>query len=191
MNKHHSNRPSMAMVATSVAVVGLLVASGITFFYSSRYVTTAVISDDVKKLAAIFQKIDETCGIMDFDAPKSTINFLNVKSFVGSEVGSVNLRYPDKWEGPYLSDNLTVQGTEYMIVRTKKGAFVVPGDGVKLPNRMVMGKDIVLDENSDIQAMMNDPQSLMHNGQPLAAKIGGTIAPSGDIAMEVDAMDGE
>ena len=64
-----------------------------------------------------------------------------VKSFEGSEVGSLNLAYPKKWQGPYLGDNPTFQGKAYQIIRTKNGYFVTPGDGIMLPNGLVIGRD--------------------------------------------------
>ena len=60
-------------------------------------------------------------SIYGFDYQKNPINFLNIKSFEGSEVTSMNLTFPDQWEGPYLSDNPTIQQKDYLIVKTKKG----------------------------------------------------------------------
>ncbi len=179
---------SLTVVATGGVIVALLAASVVSFFYSSRFVTSTVIADDVKKIAGILNRINESCVIMSIDAPKSTVNFLNVKAFAGSEVGSINLTHPEKWEGPYLQDNLSVQGIEYVLVRTKKGSFVVPGDGVKLPNRAVIGKDIIIVDHTDIEALMNDPKKLSFKGQPLAAKIG-VASSSGDLSPEIAAME--
>ncbi len=80
----------------------------------------------------------------------------------------MNLIYPNKWEGPYLEDNPTIQAIEYQVVRTKKGYFITPGDNVRLPNGKIVGKDIKLDEGVDITAMMNDENMLMFKGESLA-----------------------
>ena len=83
----------------------------------------------------------------------------------------MNLAYPEKWHGPYLERNPSVQGIEYQVVYTRKGYFITPGQGVKLPNGKIIGKDIILDENADIELMMHDDQALSYRGQPLAAQI--------------------
>jgi hypothetical protein len=141
------------------------------FFFESRVDTITVITRDLDRLTKIFETIDNTCGIMGFDQQKSVINFLNTVSFVGSEVGSVNLRYPKKWKGPYLADNPTIQGKEYQVVRTVKGHFITPGDGVKLPSGKVIGKDIKLDEHADIALMMHQNDVLLFNNKSLAASL--------------------
>ncbi len=141
------------------------------FMYRSKAVTGNVIADDVKRLATIFEDIHKQCRIMSFDYQQNPINFLNVKTFTGSEVGPMNLSYADKWQGPYMEDNPTVQGKEYMVVRTKKGYFITPGKDVKLPNGLEVGKDIILNEDADIEAMMRNPQKLLFKNRPLAARL--------------------
>lgn len=154
-------------VGTGFAVMlGMTIFS---FMYRSKSVTGNVIADDVQKLAVIFEDIDKQCGIISFDYQQNPINFLNVATFTSSEVGPMNLSYADKWQGPYVDDNPAVQGKEYMVVRTRKGHFITPGNGVKLPNGMVIGTDIILNESADIQAMMRNPQKLLFKNRPLAA----------------------
>ena len=53
----------------------------------------------------------------------------------------------------------------------QNGYFITPGDGVRLPNGKVVGKDIVLDKKADIAAMARDEQALMFQGKPLAHKL--------------------
>lgn len=136
-----------------------------------------IIAKDVSELASILERIDKECKILSFDYQKNRINFLNVKTFVGSEVGSLNLAYPNKWQGPYLDDNPTYQEKEYLVVKTKYGYFVTPGEGVKLPNGKVIGKDIILDENADIGAMAADDHQLRFDDKPLAVKLNISTAP--------------
>jgi hypothetical protein len=109
--------------------------------------------------------------IIDFDNQKNSINFLNVAKFTGSEVGPMNLAHPEKWEGPYLQDNPTMQHIAYQVVSTKKGYFITPGEGVKLPNNKIVGKDIVLDKKANIEAMMIDADALMYKDRSLAAAL--------------------
>lgn len=158
-------------IITIVILAILFVIVGYNFYYQSRDYSSDLITRDLATLQTIFKKIDKECRILSFDSKKNPINFLNVGSFEGSEVGSMNLAYPKQWKGPYVEKNPHVQGIEYQIVQTKKGLFITPGDGVYLPNRKTIGKDFVLNENSDIQSMMKDENSLMHKGQPLAVEL--------------------
>ena len=137
---------------------------------SKDYLADLIVRD-IRKLKTILELVNQDCKILSFDYQKNRINFLNVKSFVGSEVGSINLVYADKWRGPYLDDNPTFQDKEYLVVRTKKGFFITPGEGVILPNGKVIGTDIVLSEDADIAAMMNDDQQLRFNKKPLAGSL--------------------
>lgn len=159
----------IVMSASIVILAGLAAVSVFNFFKTSDQVTGSVITHDIAQLTQIFNKIHATCHIIGFDYQKNPINFLNVKEFTSSEVGPMNLAYPKKWKGPYLDDNLAVQGKEYMVVKTNQGYFITPGEGVELPNNKVIGKDIVLDENANISAMMQDKNALSYQGKPLAA----------------------
>ena len=96
---------------------------------------------------------------------------MNVTKFAGSEVGPMNLVHPDKWEGPYVKDNPTMFHIAYQVVSTKKGYFITPGDGVRLPNKKIVGKDIILDQKANIDAMMTDPEMLLYKDRPLAARL--------------------
>jgi len=160
----------ITVIIASILFV-LLLLSSISTWYQARNQTSSLIVQHIQELHAVFQKIDQTCGIIDFDHQKNYIDFLNVGVFTGSEVGSMNLAHPDKWKGPYLSENPTIQEQNYQIVRTKKGFFIVPGDGVVLSNGKTIGKDIIFDENADIQAMTLNESLLNFNGQPLAVRL--------------------
>src|SRR5258708_4174387 len=138
----------------TIAVLALLI--GLTIFNwrgSFKRDIGEFISQDIAHLVAIFEDINNTAGILSFDHQKNDINFLNIKKngFVGSEIGSLNLIHPDKWQGPYEKEIPRIEEEDYMVVRSKKGYFVTPGDGVKLPNGKIIGKDIILDEDADIE----------------------------------------
>jgi len=139
--------------------------------YDVKIIADVMIVQEVKELVNIFKRIDKKCKIISFDYQKNRINFLNVEKFAGSEVGPMNLAYPKNWEGPYIKDNPTVQNQEYQVVRTKQGYFITPGDGIKLSNGKVVGKDIILDENANIAQMMTDEKALNFKGQALAAPL--------------------
>ena len=141
------------------------------FWYQIKKNEAHIISQDIKTLSTVFKRIHDTCFIIDFNKSINNINFLNVGKFTGSEVGPMNLAHPDKWEGPYLSDNLTMQTVPYQIVCTNKGYFITPGNGVRLPNNQILGTDIVLTEESDIHQLMLDDNALFYKGYTLAISL--------------------
>lgn len=174
----------------TVGIIGALIA--ITLFYFPHALQEnrgQAVVQDIAQLADIFDRINKTAGILNFDHQKNRIDFLNIKKdgFVGSELGSMNMAHPDKWDGPYVSQVQTFKEEDYMIVRTKKGYFITPADDIKLPNGMVIGKDLMLDENADIESLMHEGKPLFYQGKPLAAKISvGAVTPFQQIMMPED-----
>lgn len=157
-----------------IAFAAILLLIGLSIkesFYDKRQISGCIITGDVVTLQKIFERIHQTCQIISFDYQKNPINFLNVKEFTSSEVGPMNLAYPKNWEGPYVEDNLEVQGKAYQVVRTKQGYFIIPGDGVVLPNGKKLGSEVPIDETTDIMALTQDNQSLNYNGKALAAPL--------------------
>lgn len=157
---------------TVLLFAGLFALAVFQLLREAKNFSDELIAQDVQRLGAIFKKIDDDCKIISFDYQKNNIDFLTVEKFVSSEIGPMNLMTPEKWHGPYLPDNPTIQGKVYQVVRTIKGYFIVPGDGVRLSNGKTVGVDIALGEQADIAAMTRDPQVLSFRGQPLAIKIG-------------------
>lgn len=171
------------LVVASSAYIGYLL------YYNPDYVSDLIVAD-IAQLVATFKKIDADCSILSFDAQKNPINFLNVISFAGSEVGPMNLVHPDAWKGPYMQNNPTLQSIEYMVVQTDKGNFITPGMGVRLPNGKVVGSDIQLDQDADIPAMVQNGL-LSHGNSIFAAPIFGPAQPApeprlGDLVSGVD-----
>lgn len=128
-----------------------------------------LIAEQLKELTSIFKKINNDTNIISIEPYPNYINFLNVKSFAGSEVGPLNLKYPENWKGPYLFDNPTIQEKYYRIIKTFDGFYIVPGQGVQIKDKII-GKDIILDENSNIQELI-DNETLTYKGEALAAKL--------------------
>lgn len=169
MHKKLMNRSiSMAPIVTGIIVLTLVFITALNYYYRPKTYLADLIVKDLATLQDIFKKIDDRCKILGFDYQINPINFLNVGTFKSSEIGSMNLTYPTQWQGPYLNENPRVQGKEYQIVKTKKGLFITPGQGVQLPNGKTIGKDILLDENADIQSMMNNDKSLRYDSKILA-----------------------
>lgn len=163
---------SLIAIAIIIGLIGFSIA---TFRARKERDIGMLLAQDIQHLADVFKDINETAGIAGFDFQKNEINFLNIKKdgFVGSEVGSMNLIDPKKWQGPYIRPISDLQEHNYMIVRTKQGYFITPHDGVRLPNGKVIGTDIVLDENANIEQMMQPDGPLSYQGRPLAANIMG------------------
>ena len=150
-------------------IILLFVISFITFWYQARINNDLIIAEDVAVLSKIFKSIDEDCRILNFKYEQQNyVDFLNVITFEGSELGSMTLERPEKWKGPYLRDNLTVQGKHYQIVKGLKGYYIAPGNGVKLNNNKIIGVDIILNPHQNIELMIQKNGVLNFNGKSLA-----------------------
>ncbi len=170
----HAKERTFKECMVPAAMLGFLLLlvtfSGLNFFYEKRHSDGWIMVDHLALLAKKFERINQTCGILSFDYQKNPINFLNVETFRGSEVGPINLVHPEKWQG-YLANNPIIQNIEYMVVRTNQGHFITPGMGVRLPNGMVIGQDILLDADADIATLVADPDGLSFSAKPLAVPI--------------------
>lgn len=134
-------------------------------------ILTTVIQDDLANIEKILGQIDKDCNILDIRSSSAVIDFLTVEKFSGSTVGPLNLAHPHKWKGAFLSQNPTIQQKFYEIVHAKDGYFVIPGQGVKLPNELVMGKDVIINNETLVGPMLQKGGQLYYKGQACAAKI--------------------
>jgi len=158
--------------ASVILIMGFLIGlSAINFVYEQQRTDFKVITCDLAQLSNIFQRINNDCTILSFDAQKNPINFLNVEKFVGSEVGPMNLAYPENWKGPYVQDNPTIQGYEYLVVSTNQGLYITPGEGVELPNGKIIGQDLQLTPGADLEAAAMDPEQFSYRSSPLVLPI--------------------
>ena len=128
---------------------------------------------DLDTLASVFAKINQDCTIVSIDGAKVPINFLNIKKagFVGNKIGPLTLAHPEKWNGPYLMRTPQVQGKNYQIVWTRDGYYIVPGDGVKLPNKKIMGVDISMSASTHMKKLLGAAGPLQYRGKPLAISL--------------------
>ncbi len=173
MHMHHKKKRG-AWVALILACVTIVLAIGISwsFIHQATQAQDGVMAEQIHQLGHIFKRIHECCRIIDFRQEKDYIDFLNVEKFVGSQVGPMNLEHPEHWQGPYVQKNMTASGKDYQIVRTRKGYYIIPGDGVKLANGKTIGKDITIIYDTDIEALMRDKKALLGaTGKPLAVRI--------------------
>lgn len=139
--------------------------------HQKPYFKSFVIASDLKTIVEVLEKIDEDCSILGFEHAHNHLDFLSVEKFSGSEIGSMNVAYPTKWRGPYLGDTIEYQGKPYQLVKAKDGYFVMPGEGVKLPNKVVVGKDVVIKKDTTLSEMIKKGGKLNYQGIPLAVKI--------------------
>jgi len=172
VKQHHMELSPRATLITSSCILGFLfLVTWYQFSHETRVIINQTIIEDVSRLKVIFDTINKECGIADFNHEKNYIDFLTVRSFVSSEIGSMNLINPERWRGPYVQDNLTIQSKVYEIVLTKNGYYIVPGTGVRLSNGKIMGKDIIITPTTDLDALVNEKEGLEYKGKSLVAPI--------------------
>ncbi len=157
-------------------VVGILliiffIISALSLWRNSHINLDENIHHDVIELKYVLERIQKDCYIYKFEHEKSYIDFLNVIKFAGNNLGSIQLGFPENWQGAYLKNNPKIQDKFYMVLKNKQGYFVVPGDGVHLANGKVIGKDLILDQNSDMRKLMQDYEGLLSNSGVLATEI--------------------
>lgn len=140
-------------------------------FYTRPNLVAAIIEDDIKLISLALEKIDARCDILSIDKESSEIDFLNVSQFHGSQVGPLNLAHPKNWEGPYLHVNPIYQGQFYRIIKTAEGFFVVPGDGARLPNGLVVGKDFRITQWTRVSDLIKEGGPLTYEKKKLATKL--------------------
>ncbi len=171
-NKYDGPKAKKEIPIVAITVfMSLFFISVWTFLRFSHYSADTVIVQDLQNLQKIFKEIDKDCKVIGFEHTKNYIDFLTVKEFVGSQIGSMNVTYPRKWKGPYLQRTPTVNEQQYLILKNKNGYYLVPGDGVVLANGKTIGKDLMLDETSDIDALLQNSAALKSSQGLLAAKI--------------------
>lgn len=172
-------------IVDSLILLSLLVLTFVMMFYTMRENTAHIIADDVVHLGHIFERIDSTAGIVGFDKQKNPVDFLTLtkNELYDAHAGSMKLAYPDKWQGPYLDQNPKIQNRFYQVIKTNRGYYIVPGDGVKLPNGLVIGKDIRIDLSSNIACMVDaqGESATMYDNKSLIA---GPFQFTGGIASE-------
>ncbi len=179
MSKNQSLSPKLLLfikrygfpIFTALLLISLFTIAIFNLVRESRTFADEVVAQDIQALAAVFERIDTSCSIVEFEHQKSYIDFLTVQKFVGDEVGAMHLLKPQNWQGPYLRENPKVFGKPFLIVRTKKGYFIVPPIGLRLSNGFVISDDVLLDKSADIEKLCQDPKGLRYKDKPLAAKI--------------------
>jgi len=170
ISKKISRNGILPWIVGAIFIV-MFVISAMTLWRSSRLSLDEVAHNDIIKLQNIFERIQKDCYIVDFERTFNPIDFLNVATFSGDKVGSMELAFPQHWKGAYLKNNLRIQNKLYAVLKNKQGYFIVPGYGVRLANGKIIGKSLKLNQNSDMRKLMQDPQALGSESGVLAAQI--------------------
>jgi hypothetical protein len=137
------------------------------YFSQTGPATEQQILQHLDQFTGAFKNIHEAAGIRGFEHDITPIDFLNVRSFAGSTIGGMSVEYPEKWQGPYLDNTLTIQGKPYVVVRTLQGYWIRPGDGVVLADGREFGKDIVINSSTNIVDLLKKNSDLTYQGKPL------------------------
>ena len=169
----HKKHPTSSLMVglIGVALIGLVGLTGYYLYKQSKIAVDKMIANDVDLLRKTLTVIDETCGITNISYDRSHIDFLSIEKFSDNKVGPLELKYPEKWQGPYHEKNPSIQGKVYELVKVKNGYVIAPGKDVKLANGKVMGKDIVIDASTDIDPYLTEEEGLVFQGRPLIAKL--------------------
>src|SRR5476649_2712596 len=96
---------------TMAIFVVFIILSIVGFWYRYRADVGILIANDIEQLSSIFERIEKSCEILEFNYQQNHIDFLTIKKggFVGSELGSMNMGHPENWDRPYLMENPTMQ----------------------------------------------------------------------------------
>jgi hypothetical protein len=160
---------------------GLLFASLLLIFFSMNFferkkVLAETIQEDLQEIIRDLIDIDTNCNILSIMKNNCVVDFLTIKAFSGSMLSELNLAYPERWKGPYRKTNHLIQGRFYEITKLKDCYALVPGAGVKLPGKKIMGKDIICDETVEAKTLFDEGGLLRHKkyylGYPLPFVIG-------------------
>lgn len=140
-------------------------------FYNKPVFLASIIKDDLLLLNRALNQIDKECNILTIRNDNAVIDFLTVQKFVGSTIGCLNLAYPERWKGPYLQRTPTYQTKPYQLIKARDGLFVIPGNGVQLPNGLTVGKDIIINETTNVIPLLQPKGKLNFKASQLGLKI--------------------
>jgi hypothetical protein len=159
------------VIFSSTLLAFLLLIFFLKIYQDTSSVRVSVMREDLEVLQQILNRIDKECNILNVRSKGADLDFFTVEKFTGSNVGCLNLAYPKNWRGPYLQQDPTMDGRFYEILRARDGYFIVPGQGVRLPNGLVMGKDVMLSDQVRLEDLLKSGGVLNYNGQALGMKL--------------------
>ena len=164
-----------SFIAGTIFISGLFIIFIIKNLLDNSQERAFSLVQDLKQLERILSSIDKECNILSIINNRGLLNFFTVEKFIGSQVGCLNLAYPDRWKGPYLKTNPTFQGVFFELIKTDEGLFILPGDGVRLPNGVIMGESFVVRQKTSILSALKTGGALRFGDAFLATHLTFTI----------------
>jgi hypothetical protein len=154
-----------------ISILLFAIALFLFIFISSYRRNKMCYHNDIYELGKIIEKIDSNCKIIGFTGTINAIDFLNVKDFTGTHVGSIQIGAPQNWKGPYKEAIPTYNEKPYSIFVHKTGSYIVPGHDTVLSDGKIIGKDIIFDDSFDADEYYKKYESLVPNGKKLIYKL--------------------
>ncbi len=153
-------------------LVAVVIAGILGLLCYKRFIHRSVqLHEHVSQLATILKQIHSSCKITGYTQELNPIDFLNVKEFSGSILGSFQFESPENWKGPYTYDSIGFKGHPFALLVNKDGYFIVPGNGSILDDGTIVGKDIIFDSQTDIKECLKKYPGLFISGKCLIAHI--------------------
>lgn len=155
-SKKSFNKKNILNILILIVIISLCAA--LSWFYFKKI--HSPIHKDVKKICSILEKIDKKCKIIKCLNINNNIDFLTVKEFAGDTIGSIILEEPKNWEGPYTESLITYNDKPFSLYIVDQKSYIVPSAETILEDGAVIGKDIIFDENANIQQLLKQFPSL-------------------------------
>jgi len=170
-------RTGYRILAPFVLYVGsmiMLLLMGLCFaflFMNYPSLKTRLVRRDMQRIVRALYQVDRYCHIETVTPGLHPLNFLTLPRPTERDFCGIELEFPKQWTGPYFSEVPVLDNTPYQLLKTEKGLFLVPGNGVRLPNGNVIGIDIVWHYTTEVAALAQQGGALWYDGIPLARHI--------------------
>jgi len=149
-----------------VSIVLLIVCTAHFVGQSSEW-NAGTVRADLSHLEEALKNFDGDCGIQEVLSGGHSLLFLTQTARPTDAFAAFKLANENTWRGPYIHKVPVAQGYPYMLLKTNKGLFIVPGEGVRLPKGSILGKEFFLTAESNLKALSAAGGILSHNGEPL------------------------
>lgn len=158
--------------AVSIRIIIFAVFLGLFAYYQvglRGFLGARIIDHEISAIVRILEKIDKDAAIVSIDTSHDAeLDIFQTESLKRAKIGPLTVEYPENWKGPYANRTARYRGECYQIVRARDGYFVIPGDGVTLPNGLTVGKDIVINDEQDAAPFLRDGGMLRYAARYLA-----------------------
>lgn len=153
----------------SLVSISLLAMCTAHFVANGSTWSPGMVGANLHKINEALLRFDQDCGIQRSVPGRYSLHFLTLRYPSVDDLGGFLLKSTQGFAGPYMRTVPVVDGYPYALVVNAQGMFIVPGDGVQLPNGHRLGKEIFLDAESDIEGLVANG-ILAYQGEPLVRK---------------------